>query len=178
MTKENKSQNRKPMEINEYHKLEIEEIFARTRELINIRIQAATFLGTVNLALLSIAFNEQKTGLIFAAASALILLIIVDRMTIRRSINTLIFRGMQLENKYAPDAEEALLHLYAAVTTSHRKNYAQMVAALKLQEQEKRISTLRTYRWSSLPGLWLPLGISLIEMTIALILNFSGWQLF
>jgi hypothetical protein len=178
MAKEKTSLNRKPAEINEYHKLEIEEIFSRTRQLMNVRIQAATFVGTVNLAILSIALSEQKAGLIFAAASVLVLLIIIDRMIIRRSINTLFFRGMQLEDKYAPDAEEALLHIYAAVTTSHRSSYAQMVKALKLQDQEKRISTLRTYRWSSLPGLWIPLGISLIEISIGITLILLGWQLF
>ena len=46
--------------INDYHKLEIAEIFERTRSLNNLRVQVGIFLSTAHLAILGAAFSTEK----------------------------------------------------------------------------------------------------------------------
>lgn len=52
-------------DISAYHKIELEETFARTRVLIPLRVQIFSFIGTAHLTMLGFAFTIQKAILIF-----------------------------------------------------------------------------------------------------------------
>jgi hypothetical protein len=164
------------LEINEYHKLEIEEIFLRTRTSENVRTQVAILCITANITVMGFAFSNQKAGLVFAAASILLLWALADAPA-RRNIGVLYYRGLQLEKRYAPDKENAFLHIYVAATASKRGWVEQLSAIENIQNHKERIRALRLFRFSVL-GILAPIIIMLLEVALGFILFFSGWLLF
>src|SRR5512147_614347 len=101
--------------IDDYHKLEIEEIFTRTRDHLSRRAQIYSFLATAHLVTLGLALTNQKVSLLILAISLPIILAIID-YGLKRSLASVELRGLQLEELYAPDPELALLHLSISVS--------------------------------------------------------------
>jgi hypothetical protein len=168
--------NTKQLEIDGYNKLEIEEILARTRALQNIRIQIFTFFGTANLTVLGFALSTQWAGLIFVATGIMVLLAVSDWF-LRRQHDILYFRGLQLEKKYAPDGETALLHTLVAVGFGHSDRVKEFTTIANIESKEERVKALRTFRFAL--GFWIPAVIALIEVGVAIVLWLSlGWKLF
>ena len=95
--------------ISEYEKLELEEVFNRTRSLVNLRVQIYSFFGTANLTLLGIALGARQAGFLFVAAGLMGLLVIVDRAMLQHQ-SKIAVRGLELEQCYAARPDVALLH--------------------------------------------------------------------
>ncbi len=146
---------KKTMEIPEYHRMELGEIFEKTRTIENVRIQLGTFIGTVNLSALGVAFSSERAGIVFIAIGAIVLFILMDMVVIRKSLKRLNERGAELEEKYSPDPKKSNFHK-------------------KLSSYENIPSTKRL----SLSGFWLPTLVSLVEFILAVYLLYSGWALF
>jgi len=142
-------------EIEEYHKLEINEIFERTRNLINARLQAGTFLGTANLTVLSFAFSTQRAGLFFIAAGVMAIFLAVEFIASEYG-KGFYARGVQLEEKYASDAADAILHRRLSSHIS-RKGY---------------------YHRATMSGVWLFVVITLVELASGILLWLAGWRIF
>jgi hypothetical protein len=160
----------------DYHKMKIEEIFARTRALTNMRVQILTFFGTVSLTTLGFALGNQKAGLLFIAAGISMLTVVADSFA-RRHQGALYYRGLQLERKYTPEGEHALLDTYVAVAAGPGFS-ARLLAIADLRDQGTRVLALRRTR-SSIFGFWLPLLITLIEIVAGTLLwLIKGWSLF
>ena len=96
-------------EIEAYHKLEIDEIFERTRQMIAMRMQTGAFLGTASLTILGIGFTQKLAGLCFIAGGFLLVYLALDIISGTYS-KPLYERGVKLEEKYASDPEDAILH--------------------------------------------------------------------
>lgn len=167
---------RKKTTIDEYHKLEIEEILIRTRASTNQRSQVASLLVTANLAILGFALSTQKAGLVFIAAAFLALWLPAD-VGARRYLDVLYFRGLQLEKKYAPDSESALLYTLIASTSSERERTERLGAIANLDSQRERIKALRSFHFSAF-GILLPAAALLFEVGLGIILWALGWPLF
>ena len=168
---------RKPLD--EYHKIEIMEIFERTRTTQNLRVQIFTFLGTANLTILGLAFNTQKVGFIFLATGTLLLLIVTD-YAIRLMLSLLYCRGIQLEKQYSPDSDISLIHGYVAVS-SQRNLFERLSKIAQFVNQEERIRALRAFRFSVIDptfGLWLPGILILFEILLGSVLwLFANWKM-
>jgi len=163
-------------QILEYHKLEIEEIFTGIREFTNLRAQILFFLGTANLTALGFAFGTQKSGLLLVAAGISLIAVTADSY-VRRHQNAFFYRGLQLEKKYCPQQEHALLSTYVAVAAGE-KTLANLRTVANLKDQKACIQALRHAR-SSVFGFWLPITIALVESVTGILLWLRlGWSLF
>ena len=141
--------------IPKYHQLELEEVFQKTRATENIRIQLGTFIGTINLTVLGIAFSSTKVGIFFIAIGTLLIFMMMDTFVIRKSLRILYERGMELEEKYSPDPERSIMHIRRGA--SKDKIYP---------------------RNPSFSGFWLPIYVSVSELSLAIYLLYTGWSLF
>jgi hypothetical protein len=175
MDKPSFSPKNNPDAINEYHKLEIQEIFVRTRTSENIRIQVGIIFLTANVTLLGFAFSTQKVGLVFAAVIILFLWAIAD-FAGKRSIGVLYYRGLQLEKIYASE-QDALLHIYIASTSSMKKLVEQLSSITEIKNQKDRIKALRSFCFSFSDYL-LPIICITLELLAGVYLLNSGWYLF
>jgi hypothetical protein len=162
--------------INEYHKMEIQEIFLRTGTLENIRTQMATFCLTANITVLGFAFSTQKAVLVFAATIILLLWALAD-FAGRRNIGALYYRGLQLEKLYAPDKDSALLHIYVASTSTRRRWVKQLSDIIKIKNSDAKIKALRAFRFS-FTGFVLPIIGVILEILLGLFLLTLRWSLF
>jgi len=162
--------------IDEYHKMEIEEIFSRTREHRSQRSQIYSFLGTAHLVLLGLAFNNQKISLLVLATSLIVALIVVD-YSLKRTLATLELRGMQLESLYAPDPDMALIHLSVATSYISSKQYERLKAINDIKELDGRVSALRRARPGLSGSIFLPLLV-ILQIGMAISLWNSGWKIF
>lgn len=151
----NNLNSKKQTEIPEYHKLELGEIFQKTRVMETIRIQLGIFIGTVNLSVLGVAFSTDKIGICFIAIGTLFVFVLIDMFVVRIVLRKLYFRGFELENKYSPDPEKSFFHF--RLNGSKNKPYMRRL---------------------SFAGFWLPVIASLCELALAIYLLFSGWSLF
>ena len=87
------------------------------------------------------------------------------------------FRGLQLEKKYAPGGEIPFLNIYISVTASQRDSVKQLSDIANLGSLDKQINALRVFRPSNM-GLWLPIGIVIIEIVAGFVLWLQlGWSL-
>jgi len=142
-------------EIDEYHKLELNEIFERTRLMISIRMQASAFLGTANFSVVGLAFSTQRAGLFFIAVGIGAIYLAIDSIAGEYS-KPLYARGVQLEDKYASDATDAILHRRLKSYTD-RKGYSYLAT---------RIRAL------------VSVTITLAELASGVLLWISGWRIF
>ena len=139
-------------QIDDYHKMEIQEIFTSIRTVNTLRIQIYSFFGTANVTILGLAVRDKNTGLILLAASLLVVLVLVDRQ-LRIYFSGLISRGRQLEALYAPDKESAFMHKYAT------------------QSSYSKDSMIQRY--------WLALFVLIVEIAMAILsTSFLNWSLF
>jgi uncharacterized membrane protein len=162
--------------IDGYHRLELGEIFTRLRELSNQRLQVYTLIATAYLFVLGLAINNQKIGLFIITIFLLIALVIVDNR-IKRIEGAVELRALELENKYAPDPDAALLHMTISVA-HHSSEWIEKLDAINaVKEPDKRNAALRKTRRGLANSVLLPLAI-LIEVAIAFGLWFAGWELF
>jgi hypothetical protein len=162
--------------MDEYHKVELNEIFSRTRSLESLRSQFGTFFGTVNLTALGLAFSVQKAGIVFLAAAIFAVQIIID-VFVRRNLVVLYYRGLQLERKYSAEVEESLLHIYVDSTLSEANLSHQLLEISNLKEPSQRLAKLRDLRFTS-GGFWLLMVGVVVEVVIGVVLLFQGWSLF
>jgi len=143
------------IEIPEYHKFEIQEIYERTRYLENLRIQLGTFAGSINITIIGFAINSQSSGLIYVSTLALFLYMIAD-LTARRIRKQLYERGIQLEKKYTVDSRNALLHIRYYSNSTDKSRFSHL----------------------SFAGFWVPLFAILIEIILAYFFTQFGWTIF
>jgi hypothetical protein len=160
----------------EYHKLEIQEIFSRTKSLETLRAQFGTFFGTANLTALGFAFTTQKVGILFLAAAIFVVQILMDTF-VRRNLVVLYYRGIQLEKKYASEAGESLLHVYTAATLHEINLPHQLLEISTLRDPRERVMRLRKLR-PTIGGLWLVVLAGFVEIVMGIILFYQGWGLF
>lgn len=165
-----------PAAIDPYHLVEIKEVFERTRYYSNLRIQIATFFGTIDLTILGLAFSLQKAGLFFAAAGTLLLWIVSDTYA-RRELRPFYFRGLQLEKLYAPEGAQALLHTYLAAVKSRRDLVPWLEEIAALDAQSERVRSMRQVRpqfggmwWAFLVAVAVEIGLGLVFWLVA------GWS--
>lgn len=143
------SETKSVVSIGEYERLELEEVFNRTRSLVNLRVQVYSFFGTANLTLLGIALGARQAGFLLVAAGLMGLLTIVDRAMLQHQAKIAV-RGLELEQCYAARPDAALLH----------------------RPYTRPEHNLRT----RLARLWLPLLLLIGEVLFALIcIGWFGW---
>jgi len=171
-----KTRNFKMNGIDDYHKLEIEEIFIRTREHTNQRSQIFSFLGTAHLIALGIALTNQKISILILAISLPIALIIIDH-GLKRSLASVELRGLQLEDLYAPDPETALQHLSISVGPINPKKILELKSINSLKEPQEKILALRRVRLGMTGSIGLPLLV-ILEIGMTLSFWLSGWKVF
>jgi hypothetical protein len=97
--------------MSEYEKFEIQEVFDRTKTIDSLRIQIYSFFGTVNITSLGLALTRQQAGIFLIAASMIGLLALIDRV-MRKHQAYFYTRGLELEDRFSPEKESALLHSY------------------------------------------------------------------
>ena len=151
----------KDKEISPYHKIEIEEIFTRTRTLVALRIQIFSFIGTAHLTILGFAFTIQKATLIFTAASLMILLIAIDFL-IKPVIDVVVARGLQIEKIYSNDEVALSSAVMLAALRNKRKEYILLSKIREVRTLDEIVKLIQS-RPSNKIGVWLPLVLILLE---------------
>jgi len=147
--------------ISAYHKIELEETFARTRVLIPLRVQIFSFIGTAHLTMLGFAFSTQKAILIFFAASLMVLLLIIDSM-LKPVIDVIVARGLQIEKIYSND-EGALCSAIVSATFSDKRKSYRLISKIREAHTQDEIIRLIKSRPSNQIGVWLPLAVIIFE---------------
>lgn len=178
MVQDNPTSSVQQAPIPEYHKIEILEIYQRTRELSVLRVQVATFFGTANLTLLGLAFSTQLAGLMLFGAGLLILWWIADAYAIRE-LKPFYFRGLKLERTYSPDWQDSLLRTYLGVSKARSDWVESLSQIAELDSRDEQIRQLRRLKLSVV-GLYRAVAILLVaEVVGALVLPpLLGWSLF
>ena len=147
--------------ITEYHKIEINEIFTRTRALMSARVQLFSVMGTAHLTIIGIAFTVQKAILIYIAAVMMLFLMKIDSV-IESIIEALIARGLQLEMLYSDDEEP----LWASIVSSvSQKKIEPRILALKLSGASTQVEIIQRIksRATKKIGIWLPISAFIFE---------------
>jgi hypothetical protein len=146
------AQTRKVPLMSEYEKIEIEEVFNRTKTIDSLNIQIYTFFGTVNITTLGLGVSQQHSGVFLIAASMIGLLTLIIRVMRKHQVQ-FYMRGLVLEKRFSPDKESALLHNYL--------------------EKSGHLSGSRLRRY------WLPLSVFFFEVLLAFISwYFLKWSWF
>ena len=148
-------------DIDNYHKVELEEIFEKTRTLLSLRIQIFSVIGTAHLTIIGIAFTTQKGILIFLAAGLMGLLIQIDSM-IKPILDVVCARGLQIEKIYSNDNDALCVSIILATFRNRRKSY---VLASKIREantQDELIQLIRP-RSSNTIGVWFPILVAFLD---------------
>ena len=148
-------------EIDEYHKLELQEIFVRTRTLVSLRVQLFSFMATAHLTILGIAFTSKQSILIFFAASLMGLLLTIDLM-LMPIIDAIVARGLQIEKIYSNDRDTLCTSIISASFRNEKKANI-VVSKIREANNQKEIIKLIQSRPTNKIGIWLPLMILCIE---------------
>ncbi len=90
--------------MDQYHQLEIGEIFKRTSELGSMRIKIYATFATLNVSVVTISLQTQNALFTALAGFLFIILVIID-FPLRNGIRALYARGIYLEKTYCPDYE-------------------------------------------------------------------------
>lgn len=162
---------RQVKDVSPYHKIELEEAFARTRTLISLRVQIFSFIGTAHLTMLGFAFTTQKAILIFLAASLMILLVVIDSM-LKPVIDVIVARELQIEKIYSSD-ELALCSAIISATFGNNRKSNRFISKIREARTQDEIIRLIKSRPSNQIGIWLPLVVIIFEFIGGLIL----WKL-
>ena len=172
-----KTRNKKIDAIDDYHKLEIQEIFTRLREHGNRRTQIYSFMITAHLITLGLAFTNQKVSIMILALIFPIAFIIIDG-NLRKSRTAAELRGLELESLYAPDPEFAFLHLLIGASPPSSKHINELRNINKIREPESLIFALRKFQSGSISSYIALLIILATEIGLAISLTVSGWSIF
>lgn len=148
------------MKIDEYHQIELKEIMSRTIRLENLRVQILVFLGTANLTALGFALSNKRGAVFFFAALIMGGLALSDEV-VRKWLIALYCRGLQLERKYAPDKDDALLATYLSVASDRVDLFERVSEIAKIKNPRDRNTRLRKIH-TSMFVLW-PLIIGVLE---------------
>lgn len=160
--------------LDDYQKIEINQVFERVQLLENKRMQIGSFFGMANLTALGVSFSAQKAGLLFFAATILIIYIVID-MRIRTSLGVSFYRGLQLQKKYLPDDEEAIWLILPG------RLFSKVREISELENYQDRLSELTKLHIStpSSNGFWIPLAIIVLEVIAGFFLWIvTSWPLF
>lgn len=174
MTKRILREDNTQKKVSEYHKIEFDEVITRIHSLEDLRVQIATFFATTNLTALGIAFSIQKAGILYLAAMTMIFLFLIDRRT-KGVLASYYYRGLILQNMYAPIDDETFLRIHPGNTVSKIRDI------LKLEDQGKRLTALsKTSRLNfKTLSFWAPFTVLILEAGTASILwQVFGWYLF
>jgi hypothetical protein len=157
--------------MNDFHKIELKEIFARFQAIDNVRVQFAGFIGGLNLTALGFAFAYKNVSLLFIAALSAALYIVVDGAQ-RRNMAALCLRGFQLQEIYAKGEIYTSLYFFEPGIAS------QVLPLLKETEPSKltRQLSLVPLKYLNFTGVWLPLLVIVLEITISVFLMQQGWH--
>ncbi len=159
--------------LNKFHEIELEQLYEAILSTKNLRLQLASFFGTANLAVMSLAFTSQKAGLFLFAALLIWIAVLLDSRS-RRSVVTYYFRILQMSHEYSNDDG-----FYFNFIPSTSLDYVHKL--LRYDDKEKQIEGLRKIplRSQSVSAFWLPILASIIEVIIGVIFwQILGWNIF
>jgi len=157
--------------MNEFHKIELEEIFSRIRAIDSLRAQLAGFAGGGNLTALGLAFTTKSVSLVFIAALSAALYMAVDAAQ-RRNLAVLCFRGFQLQDLYARDDIYSSLYLYNPEIAAKVLDILKRTSPSD-QQRQLWLIPLKSLNFT---GFWFPLFVIVLEISIAILLLLQGWR--
>ncbi|NSW54149.1 MAG: hypothetical protein HPY85_16720 [Anaerolineae bacterium] len=157
----------------EFHQIELEKMYEARLSMANLRGQCATFFGTANLAVISLALTVKEASLFLFAALLLWAAIILDaRMQL--SLLGYSFRITQLGRMYGIDGG-----YYSLLKPGPSMQYVRLL--LDEHDPIRQRSGLRKlpFRYLDATSFWFPLSISLLEFLLGLYLWVAcGWTIF
>jgi len=157
--------------MNEFHRIELEEIFSRMQAIDSLRVQLVGFVGGGNLTALGFAFTTRNVSLILIAALSAVLYMVVDAAQ-RRNLAVLCFRGFQLQELYARDDIHSSLYLYNPEIASR---VLDILKGTSPSDQIRELS-LVPLKYLNPTGFWIPLFVIVLEVGIAVLLWLQGWR--
>ncbi|MBI5929432.1 MAG: hypothetical protein HY862_08995 [Chloroflexi bacterium] len=159
--------------IDRFHEIELEKTLDSIASLQNLRVQIASFLGTVNLSILGVSFSSQQAGLLVIAGLVLFLFIYEDIIA-RSFIIMYYFKYLQIKGKYAP--KDDLTDIFFS-DTMWKKLYAILEIKTR-REQTDALRHLSRNHWT-LTGFGIPLLGGIFEILLGVTLwQFFDWNLF
>lgn len=168
--------NKQPKHIHEYHEIELQEIFVKSRTYISLRVQIFSFIGTAKLTLLGIAFTSQKAILILFSASLMVLLASIDSMLVP-VLNVLCARGLQIEKLYSLDKDSLMMSVILSNVSNKKKT--DMAGRLREANTLDEIVKLLQVRSFNKLGIKLSIIIVSFEFVVGFILvKFNVLSLF
>jgi len=168
------NENESTEEFDDYHKLEMSQVFERFNAIEDKRIQLGIFFGTANLTIIGIALSVQKVGILLIGVSILIIFMLMD-MRVRENIAINYYRGLQLQKKYAPKDSETFWKIFQGRLFSKIREISEK------EDLQSRLEALNRINWStpSFIGFWMILIVIILEIIVSyLLLCEFGWLLF
>ncbi len=157
----------------EYYKIEFSQVFERIKSLEEFRVQLGTSFATINITVLALAFNLQRTSLFWVAALLLIIPLYIDRHA-RQALAIYYYRNLQLQKRFAPDDPEAYMRI---LPTSLAMQVRQVAEADTLDKRVAGLVGLHGWRKGSFSVI-VPVIVMVLEVFLAIIVSqVSHWSL-
>lgn len=158
--------------MNKFHEIEIAKLYETVLSIENFRLQSGIFFATINLGVLSFAATQEKSVFFFFGAILFWIMIPIDYSG-RKGLTACYYRIAYLHKKYVKNDKEFSPKRFSVVAQETQR-------VLNLPEGHDKNATLRSIPWRTrnLLGFWLPIGASLIEIILGILLwQFMGWSL-
>jgi hypothetical protein len=165
----------KSSELDRFHEIEIEKVFEAMVNIQSLRLQSGIFFATANLGGLSFAFSTAKAGIIFFASLLIVAFVLIDSRA-RISFAAMRYRGLQLQERFAPGDPETFLNLFAGGFSDEQ---LRKIRALNSGAARNEALKSLPFRSRGVTSFWFPLLAFLAEVAVGittlLVLN---WSLF
>jgi hypothetical protein len=160
--------------LDRFHEIEIEKISEGMQSFQGMRVQFFTFFGTIDLAVVSIAFSAQKAGMLFLAGIIMWISVFVD-MVLVSILARYYYRAFVLEERYAPADTDTFLSIFFMDRLGVK---IKKIANLPQEKRAKELNRLPV-KHLMISGFWVPVCIGLAEMGLGLLLVFQfNWSYF
>lgn len=137
MPQENYPKLQQNIQKDEYYKLELSQVVERIDSLGNLRVQLGTFFGTANVTALGVALSVQKAGILFIAASMLVIYLLLDAR-IRGLSVAYFWRGICLQRKFVPNDDETFLQILPGGIASEARKLSDKTGSQRLRGKQQK----------------------------------------
>ena len=152
---------------------ELEKLIDSLNSSQNMRIQLATFFGTSNFAFLGYGLSVGKVSIIVLAAILLLFFIFADGF-ILRGLYGFYIRAIRILSVKNHIKDETIFDMFRLFIVDRDKKRKEIKRISELPDKDDRFIAIRKLplRMPTVLGFWMPLIISLLELSGALYLHF------
>ncbi|NMC85404.1 MAG: hypothetical protein GYA58_08985 [Anaerolineaceae bacterium] len=159
--------------LQDYYKIEYQQVVSRIYAFETIRLQSGIFFGTANITALGFAFARKESGIFFIAALILSIYLFYE-VRARKASQILYFRGLQLQRFLSNNDQEAFLEISRSAQAEEAKK---ILSFDDIKIRKKLLINSKTYR----TGIFFIIPILVISLEVIagiLYLTIACWPLY